>query len=258
MSHKIRDFILTNRVARRFMLLFNNMIMPTTLKLFIASVVLFIFLSAIMTYLYPQFSKNIYNKISYKFSQSIGLGSYNIYKINIAGNQHIKDSEIINLIEDILNNSNEAQNSQTVIQDMIDRIVTDIPWIVNIKINRNLPDILNIIVEEFQPVAIWHDNGTKLVIDKRGNTIEHRNRFNYNRMLQLSGNNANVHARSLFNLLTIDPSLSRKVYSATWVGNRRWDIRLENNIIIKLPEKNLAYAWKKLINIYLIQQQHKP
>ena len=44
--------------------------------------------------------------------------------------------------------------------------------------------------------------------------------------------------------------MSRKVYSATWVGNRRWDIRLENNIIIKLPEKNLAYAWKKLINIY--------
>ena len=69
-------------------------------------------------------------------------------------------------------------------------------------------------------------------------------------MIILSGNNANNHAISLFNIFTIDPNLSRNVYSATWVGNRRWDIRFENGLLIKLPENDISIAWQNLIKIY--------
>ncbi len=69
-------------------------------------------------------------------------------------------------------------------------------------------------------------------------------------MVILSGKGANLHAQSLFNIFTIDPNLSANVYSATWIGDRRWDIRLENGLLIKLPENNLSDAWRNLIKIY--------
>jgi cell division protein FtsQ len=34
------------------------------------------------------------------------------------------------------------------------------------------------------------------------------------------------------------------------VGDRRWDIRFHNNILVKLPEKNIDKAWKRLEKIY--------
>ena len=56
-------------------------------------------------------------------------------------------------------------------------------------------------------------------------------------MLILSGLDANLNVKSFFNILAIDEILSNEVYSATWVGRRRWDICLVNGTLIKFARK---------------------
>jgi len=251
-STKIRDFILTNRMTRRIMLLTNNKIIPTALKL---TIIILIFLASLFTTLfftYPKFSTAIYSKISNKFLQVNQLSQEKFHEIKISGNQKVSDFKIIEIIRKCEVENKNSQNSYSIIHDMIDKIIDELPWIVNIKINRNLPNILNIQVEEFSPFAVWHNDNNKFLIDKSGNIIEFQEDADTEKLIELSGLNANIHAKSLFNLLTIDSSFSKKVFSATWVGNRRWDVRLQDGVIVKLPEENISYAWKKIVDIYSI------
>jgi cell division septal protein FtsQ len=74
----------------------------------------------------------------------------------------------------------------------------------------------------------------------------------FDHLMILTGQDANFSAKSLFNILAIDPEISANIYSATWVGSRRWDIRFSNNLLVKLPENNIQDAWERLIKIYNI------
>ena len=38
----------------------------------------------------------------------------------------------------------------------------------------------------------------------------------------------------------------QRVQSATWVGGRRWDVYLQGGIVIRLPEREPARAWRQL------------
>ncbi len=239
-------------MTRRIMLLTNNKIIPTALKL---TIIILIFLASLFTTLfftYPKFSTAIYSKISNKFLQVNQLSQEKFHEIKISGNQKVSDFKIIEIIRKCEVENKNSQNSYSIIHDMIDKIIDELPWIVNIKINRNLPNILNIQVEEFSPFAVWHNDNNKFLIDKSGNIIEFQEDADTEKLIELSGLNANIHAKSLFNLLTIDSSFSKKVFSATWVGNRRWDVRLQDGVIVKLPEENISYAWKKIVDIYSI------
>ena len=42
------------------------------------------------------------------------------------------------------------------------------------------------------------------------------------------------------------PELMRRVSAAVRVGGRRWNIRLDNGIDVRLPEENPALAWARL------------
>ncbi|MFT4718307.1 MAG: cell division protein FtsQ, partial [Rickettsiales bacterium] len=65
---------------------------------------------------------------------------------------------------------------------------------------------------------------------------------------------ANLKVKSLFNIFSAKPEIGRYVYSASLIGDRRWDIRFRNNILVKLPEKNIDRAWKRLEKIYNDQE----
>ena len=69
-------------------------------------------------------------------------------------------------------------------------------------------------------------------------------------MIILSGRGANQNAKSLFNILVINSEITQDIYSANWVGNRRWDIRFFDGLLVKLPEIEISDAWKDLIKIY--------
>ena len=45
----------------------------------------------------------------------------------------------------------------------------------------------------------------------------------------------------------------RRVTAAVWVGGRRWNLRLEDQIDVRLPAQNPEHAWKKLVEL---DQEH--
>jgi cell division protein FtsQ len=50
----------------------------------------------------------------------------------------------------------------------------------------------------------------------------------------------------LLSLLDAEPILSPHLGAAVWVGGRRWDLRLDNRINVRLPEIDYATALHRL------------
>jgi cell division protein FtsQ len=122
-------------------------------------------------------------------------------------------------------------------------------WIEQASVLRMLPDAVQIRLIERQPLALWQREGRFEVIDRRGVVIEdalsdHPEQYAHLRVLV--GDDAPPSAAALFALLSTEPALSNRVVAATRVGERRWNLRLDNEIDVWLPEHDVLGAWRLL------------
>ena len=128
------------------------------------------------------------------------------------------------------------------------------PWIKNISIKRKLPDTLIINIEEYLPFAIWKTNGNIHLIDEEGKiiSISDKEKSKFLHLIVVAGEDSKNNIDSLFNMLSSNPTSFSRIKSAIFVGKRRWNLELDNGIIIKMPEKNIINAWDKLDKILSI------
>jgi len=124
-----------------------------------------------------------------------------------------------------------------------------LPWIRSASVERHLPDTLYIRLTERQPLALWQRNGKMMLIDHDGVvvTTEHLNQ--YGNLLLVVGEDAPKNAEALIKILQTQPDLMHRVSAAIRVGERRWNLQLDNAITIELPEANIADAWTHLAQI---------
>lgn len=236
---------------RRINFFFHNRLKLFLIKLTVIFVALLLSAFVVLKFFKPNLLEKIYLKSSSYFFYKLSFGNYGFEQINIRGNKRVTSEEVVKVVNDYkLNFANYSESYQTFIQNLIDEIKTSLPWINKITITRTMPNLLTIEVTEYEPFAIWQNNGKKFIIDKDGNSMPYEDLEEFRNMVILSGKDANIHARSLFNIFVINPEISQMVYSATWVGDRRWDIRLDSGLLIKLPDEAISEAWQRLIKIY--------
>jgi cell division protein FtsQ len=109
-------------------------------------------------------------------------------------------------------------------------------WIADARVSRRLPDTLVVDIVERKPAAIWQHRQKLSLIDSEGVILE---KVAVNAMPDLPlviGKNANARAGELNALLDNTPSLKPVLAGATWVGNRRWDLRFQSGETLALPE----------------------
>lgn len=252
------DFLLESQIIRRFRSFFNLTFFPYLQKISLTILLIVVVIFFGLKFFKPTILTKIHLASSAYFFRHLHLDNYDFSAIKISGNKRVSEEEVINAVAKakITFDKNVVKNTnQTLIQTLAKELKEDLPWINQINITRTLPNILNIAVTEYEPFAIWQNNGQKYVIDKDGNKVKIDNDNNeFDHLVILSGNGANLNVKSLFNIFVINPEFSTKIYSATWIGNRRWDIRFENGLLVKLSANDLQQAWQNLIKIYDMQK----
>lgn len=127
-------------------------------------------------------------------------------------------------------------------KEMIERI----SWVSEAHVERRLPDTIYIGLTERQPMALWQNKKKIRVIDSEGVTLTDRDIAPYKDLIIVVGEDAPEHAPALLALLDAEPHVGEKVNAATWLGERRWDLKLKNGITVKLPEDDMGLALRKL------------
>lgn len=120
-----------------------------------------------------------------------------------------------------------------------------IPWIESAVVERRLPDTIFVRLVERQPLALWQQNGKFSVIDAKGVVIQDEV-GPFAGLPIVVGDDAPPNAEALLLLLATEPDLQKRVTAAVRVGGRRWNLKLDNGIDVRLPEEDAASAWSKL------------
>ncbi len=120
-----------------------------------------------------------------------------------------------------------------------------LPWIKQVSIERHLPSTLFVSITERVPLAIWqHDNALR-VIDREGNIIPYQNTKDFSDLFMVVGEGAQTHAQTLIAMLEAEPNIQSKVVAGIRVGNRRWNLLMDNGIFVNLPEENPFAAFRE-------------
>jgi cell division protein FtsQ len=121
-----------------------------------------------------------------------------------------------------------------------------LPWVRAVSVQRRLPNTVFLRLIERRPLAVWQNDGRFSLIDYDGEVISNRSVDRFSNLLLVVGVDAPVHAAGLLEMLWHQPKLMARVKAAVRVGGRRWNVRLDNGIDVRLPEENPASAWARL------------
>ncbi|EQB15555.1 cell division protein FtsQ [Sphingobium quisquiliarum P25] len=115
-------------------------------------------------------------------------------------------------------------------------------WVKDARISRRLPDTLVVDIVERDPVAVWQHDGQLHLIDVQGVVLQSVSPSAMPDLPLVVGPSANRQTAGLNKLMENAPALKPMLAGATWVGNRRWDLRFQSGETLSLPEGDRASA----------------
>jgi cell division protein FtsQ len=121
-----------------------------------------------------------------------------------------------------------------------------LPWVKDASISRRLPDTIVVGLRERAPAALWQYRKKISLIDPEGAVLAASGLNAWQQLPLIVGEDAPLHVMELTALLDAEPVIAGALASATWVGKRRWDLRLNNGISVRLPEQNVELALRHL------------
>ncbi len=118
-------------------------------------------------------------------------------------------------------------------------------------VERRLPGAIHLSLSERQPVALWQTEGRFVLVDRDGHQIPGAIE-GFEDLPLVVGDGAPQRTDELFALLATEPDLAARVKAATRVGNRRWNLKLddvERGLEARLPELDTEAAWHRLAEL---------
>lgn len=208
-------------------------------KPFLLLLTLIISLCAGLTFLYKDSVEHIWLSLE----NTLETATLSLYETHIVPHFETHKMTILNReftpLEDIQNQlKDEDLNLLTLSTQKINEKLESLPWVRKSIIQKKFPHELVIKLQERMPRAKWQSDNKLFIIDAEGNILQETNLTEWSNLIIFAGKDAPTHADFLLNDLSHFPELLNKVVSASWIGNRRWNIYLGNGIEIKLPEKD--------------------
>ncbi|MDB5492596.1 MAG: cell division FtsQ family protein [Micavibrio sp.] len=121
-------------------------------------------------------------------------------------------------------------------------------WIAQARVERRLPGVIFVSIVERKPFALWQSQNKVKLIDADGIVISDVKRevARFSNLPLVVGAGAEKKAASLLDLMAAEPVVMERMVAAMYVGDRRWDLRLKNNITVRMPEEDLSVALRRL------------
>jgi cell division protein FtsQ len=114
--------------------------------------------------------------------------------------------------------------------------IEELPWIKSAAVRKTYPRTLAVEVAEREPFAVWQHDNKLTVIERDGDSItEYRGRGKSPWPL-IVGVGAPAHAEDFMKVVAGFPDLSARVKGYVRVGDRRWDVKFDSGVTVKLPE----------------------
>ncbi|MFZ5735003.1 MAG: cell division protein FtsQ/DivIB [Pseudomonadota bacterium] len=123
------------------------------------------------------------------------------------------------------------------------------PWIADATVLKLYPGRLSIEITERKAFALWQQGGRMSVIAEDGAVLEPYVARRFTNLPLVVGKGAETHARDFLALLAQFPQIKPDVKAVIYVGERRWNLRMNSGLDIRLPEHGVANALTTLTRL---------
>src|SRR5277367_3344998 len=116
------------------------------------------------------------------------------------------------------------------------------PWIGEATVLKLYPGELQIDIVERSAFALWQQDGKLSVISDDGAVLEPYVSRRFVTLPLVVGKGAETRAKDFLALLARYPQVRAQAKAAIFVGERRWNLRLNDGLDVRLPENDVGNA----------------
>ncbi len=128
--------------------------------------------------------------------------------------------------------------------------IETINWVESATVERRLPTTIVVHLTERRPFAVWQHEGRFVLIDRNGEVMTDPDVASFASQIPLVvGTGAPVAAAALIDTLARYPQIMSHLQAAVRVGERRWNLRMNNGADVLLPEGAETPALAKLMEL---------
>lgn len=165
-------------------------------------------------------------------------------QVKVVGNQQTSEIDILDRLQldgwtSLIGFNAEAAR---------ERIAT-LPWVEVAAVRKVYPHTLEVHVEERQPFALWQQGNDLSVIERSGAVIAPFSGGKQVSLPLLVGVGAPAQAPDFLVKVDKYPELAARVKGYIRIGDRRWDLKLDNGVTVKLPEDDEDEALAELVKL---------
>lgn len=186
-----------------------------------------------------------------QYGQLASKAGFEVKDVEVTGMERVDQLKVYNIVLAEMDRSMPMVDIEKVRADLL-----QYGWIKDARVSRRLPDRLAVEIVERKPTAVWQRNGKYSLIDAEGTVLENVTAAEVGELPLLNGDDANRHSVALGQLLDKASALKAQVAGASWIGNRRWDLRFKTGETLALPEGDKAAA-EALLNFARMDGIHR-
>jgi cell division protein FtsQ len=174
-------------------------------------------------------------------ARAVGLA---LEQVTISGISQIRESEVLNAAG--LNS--KVSLAFIDVNDVRERL-ENVPLIKSATVRKLYPNELVITLTEREPHAIWQLNGELFIIAADGTVIDLMQDERFVGLPLVVGENANTRNKDYLALLEAAGPLKSRIRAGTLVSGRRWTLKMDNGMDVRLPELGAADALARLVKL---------
>jgi cell division protein FtsQ len=116
-------------------------------------------------------------------------------------------------------------------------------WVSSAEVVRRYPDSIFVTIVEKRPFALWQSppdaagNAHLAVVERNGGVITWREVESFARLPKLVGAGAPKAAADLVDFVQSHRAISARIAAYEYVSQRRWNLLLNDGVVVKLPEQ---------------------
>lgn len=120
------------------------------------------------------------------------------------------------------------------------------PLVREASVRKLYPGEVTISLTEREPAAIWQLNGELFLVSADGTVIDQMRDGRFVHLPLVVGEGANRKAREYAALLADAGIVRSRIRGAMLVSGRRWTLKMDNGLDVRLPEQGAAEALRRL------------
>ncbi|MGL3605121.1 cell division protein FtsQ/DivIB [Rhizobium sp. G187] len=165
-----------------------------------------------------------------------GVG-FAVEDVRVSGNQHTSEIDILQLLG--LDGSTSLLGLDIAAARTA---IAELPWIESVEIRKVYPATVEILLRERQAYGIWQHGTDLSLIERSGSVIAPLRDNKFASLPLFVGRDAESAAAAVEKEFSAWPAIASRVKAFVRVGGRRWDVHMDNGIIVRLPEGKIADA----------------